>query len=114
MTYAKRYARPFAEIAFIAASTVLALASAPAASAQTTSFEARFTYNPEAPAEAIYAKLERTAQFACESPGVRGPKFRRDEQACAARLLNDVVARIGRPDIAGVHQSLNRIEVAGN
>lgn len=113
MTIQKTYSRPFAEAAFVVLGAILAISSAPAASAQSTEFKARFSYDRNAAAPAVYAGLVRDAEKACTTPGVRSVRLQRIDTTCTADLLDKVVARIGRADIAELHHR-TPYEVAGN
>ena len=88
--------------AFILASAVLA---APAAFADGSKepVHARFAFNPNDPAAEIYSDLTRTANRACELSGTRSLNMIKIEQACAKEMVQDGVAKLGRPDVAAVH-----------
>jgi hypothetical protein len=87
--------------AFLMASAILA---APAALAeQPRNVQAAFAFNPNDPAAEIYADLVRTARKACEFHGVRMLKLMEHEKACVKAMLNDGVAKLGRPDVAAIH-----------
>lgn len=66
-------------------------------------FDVTFSYNPQAKPEAIYATLRHRAETACEAPGVHSVREHQQNQACAARLLDAAVSRIGRADVAALH-----------
>lgn len=68
-----------------------------------TAITARFAYDPSAPAAEIYAGLAHRAQGACATPGPRPISLRKFDRACAADLLAKAVERIGRMDLAAVH-----------
>ncbi|HVY88004.1 MAG TPA: hypothetical protein VG942_04000 [Hyphomonadaceae bacterium] len=78
-----------------------ALAEAPA----TTELKVEFTYQTGAPASVIYADLERTARDACRASGTRSLRQQLQEKACARDLLNSAVTRVGRADVAQLHQN---------
>lgn len=64
---------------------------------------ARFAYYPSDPATKIYADLSAQAQRVCAIPGPRPISLRKIDQQCAADLLAKVVERMGRTDVAAVH-----------
>jgi len=89
--------------AVILASAVLA---APAfAETPKEKFETRFAFNPNDPANEIYSDLTRTARRACEVPGMLSLRMSKSEQACIKEMVQDGVTKIGRPDVAAVHNS---------
>jgi hypothetical protein len=65
--------------------------------------EMRFTYDRSAPAREIYASLSGAVQRACTDPGPRPIALRRLDKKCAADLLAKAVEKIGRIDIAALH-----------
>ncbi len=71
-------------------------------------FTAPFAYNPEAPAAEIYADLARTAHQVCTTPGPRPLSLRKVDEQCATDLLAKAVERIGRTDIAALHDHTPR------
>ena len=88
--------------ALIVASAVLA---APAALAEHPQKEinARFAFDPGDPAAKIYHELNRTARRACELTGTRSLNVVKHEQACTAEMVQDGVTKLGRADVAAVH-----------
>ena len=88
--------------AFILATAVVA---APAALADSPRepIQARFAFNPSDPAVEIYSDLTRTARRACELSGTRSLNMVRLEQACIREMVQDGVAKLGRADVAAVH-----------
>ncbi len=64
---------------------------------------ARFAYNPADPAAEIYADLAARAARVCATPGPRPISLRKFDRQCAADLLEKAVERIGRTDVAAVH-----------
>jgi UrcA family protein len=80
---------------------VVAVSAAPAtAETRTTQIHARMAFNPEEPAELIYARLAAQARAACERGDSGKPsRFDRDERACAADLLDKAVRQINRADL---------------
>jgi hypothetical protein len=80
------------------------LFSAPAASADARMpIEVAFTYNPGDAAQDIYSDLQRTARHACQISGRRTLALRKSEWKCEKQLLDDGVAKMGRADIAVLH-----------
>lgn len=70
---------------------------------QHRTFEARFVFNPDDPAEKIYADIKRTAENLCEAPGPRPLSLLRLERQCTADLLDAVVERMSRKDVVAIH-----------
>ena len=102
----KLYAAPLALLVMAGA------LAAPSASAETApkgyrTVTAAFHYNPEAPAEQIYAKLRRLAERMCSNPSPTPLSFRRIEEACVDSAMENGISRIGRTDIAAVHSRQN-------
>jgi hypothetical protein len=64
---------------------------------------AAFAYNPAAPASEIYADLEQRARQVCATPGPRPISLRKLDKQCAAGLLEKAVERVGRTDVAALH-----------
>lgn len=71
-------------------------------------FKTAFAYNPAAPVDEIYADLARIADQACKTPGPRPLSLRKVDEQCAADLLAKAVQRIGRTDIAAMHDHTPR------
>jgi UrcA family protein len=90
--------------ALIVASAVFA---APAAFADQPQKEvnARFAFDPSDPAAKIYDDLNRTARRACELTGTRSLSVVKHEQACMAEMVQDGVNKLGRSDVAAVHNN---------
>jgi hypothetical protein len=88
--------------AFILASAVLAAPAAFADGPRET-VEARFAFNPKEPAVQIYSDLNRTAKRACELSGTRSLNIVKHEQACIREMVQDGVTKMGRADVAAVH-----------
>lgn len=68
-----------------------------------TTVTAKFVYNPADSAAEIYADLRRTADRACESPGHRPLTRRKADKVCADGLMDEVLKRIPRQDVAALH-----------
>jgi UrcA family protein len=81
------------------------LSSAPAAYAEQpqATIQARFAYNPDDSAQDIYSGLKRTARHACQPKGKRPLAAHKDQRTCLKQMLDDGVAKIGRADIAALH-----------
>jgi hypothetical protein len=90
--------------AFILASAVLAAPAAFADGPRQT-IQARFAFNPDEPAAQIYSDLTRTARRACELSGTRSLNAVKHEHACVEEMVQDGVAKLGRADVASVHDS---------
>jgi hypothetical protein len=88
--------------ALILASAVIA-APAAFADGQKESIRARFAFNPSEPAAEIYSDLTRTAKRACELPGTRSLHMVKHEQACMKEMIEDGVSKLGRADVAALH-----------
>ena len=71
-------------------------------------FKTAFAYNPAAPVDEIYTDLARIADQACKTPGPRPLSLRKVDEQCAADLLAKAVERIGRTDIAAMHDHTPR------
>lgn len=65
--------------------------------------QAKFAYNTADKAEVIYSDLKRTARDACRHDGVRTLAMQKIEWNCVKQMVDDGVARIGRADIAVLH-----------
>jgi hypothetical protein len=87
-----------------------ALTMAPAGQAQAAGPQERnvnvaFRYDPGAPAQTIYADLNRVARNACEHAGQRSLRMRQLESDCTAAVVNSAIQEIGRRDVAALHQT---------
>ncbi len=65
--------------------------------------QAEFRYNAEAPAEQIYAKLQRLVERMCVTKGPTPLALRLSDRACVASAMEDGISQIGRTDIAALH-----------
>jgi UrcA family protein len=54
-------------------------------------------------AESVYLLLRRTAREACDSAS-RVRRIQREDRACAARTLDEAVAKLNRPYVTARHQ----------
>jgi hypothetical protein len=63
-----------------------------------------FAYYKTDPATEIYSDFKRTASRACKQNSLQPLSLRRMETACAAELMDKVVEKLGRADVAAVHQ----------
>lgn len=89
-------------VALLIAAVYLAPASAHA-KPPTEAFQVKFSYNAKAPAETIYADLQRTASRACNNLGATSVQMRHVNRACAKRVVDAGVKQLGRTDIAMLH-----------
>lgn len=97
----KLYAAPLALLMLSATFAAPKANAEPQTAART--FEVKFRYNPAETAAEIYADLKQTAEHACRAPGQRPVSLRRYDEQCTARLMDKVLQRIGRKDLAAVH-----------
>lgn len=101
----------------LTAALILATAAlaAPAALADNSreSFQVRFAFNPNDPAAVIYSDLVHTASRACEAHGTRPLNMIRMEQSCTNQMVEDGVAKLGRADVAAVHNGYMATANAG-
>jgi hypothetical protein len=74
------------------------------ASADTREIRAKFSYSKSAPAEKIYSDFQHRAAFVCREVDRRPISLRLAEKRCAEDLLNKAVTKLGRADVAAVHQ----------
>jgi hypothetical protein len=74
------------------------------ASAETRTFRATFTYFKSSPAEKIYTDFQHKAYTSCKDDSNRPLSLRRMEKVCAADLLDKAVTKLGRADVAALHQ----------
>jgi hypothetical protein len=74
-------------------------------------FQVKFTYNAQAPAEEIYSDLQRTARKACYAYGPNSLAMLHVNRACARRVVDAGVKQLGRTDIATLHNG--GIQTAG-
>lgn len=91
-----RYLLP---IAIFIATAAPAAVSEP--SRQTVS--ATFTFDRNAPAKEIYSAVLRQARRACETSGRRSLEVLAADLACAGELVDKVIARASRTDLALLH-----------
>ena len=100
----KLYAVPLALL-------VLAGGLAPAASAAEKAppglriVQKTFAYNPNAPAEQIYAKLNRFAKRMCKNPSPTPLSFTKVDDACVAEAMQDGIRQINRTDLAQLYST---------
>lgn len=71
--------------------------------AQTEAFTISFAYNRKASPEANYQTFLRKAERACLTSGVRPLAHSQRDQACVDDLMDKLVARMGRNQLALVH-----------
>jgi UrcA family protein len=65
--------------------------------------QARYAYDPTDSAQRIYSGLKRTAEDACHFSGRRSLTLRKHELSCVKEMLDDGVAKMGRADVALIH-----------
>ena len=92
------YAAP---VALLLMAGGLATPSASADPSQTV--KGVFGYDRSAPAETIYASLQRKAERLCAVTGIHRAHMSKYEAACVASVVASGVSRIGRADIAALH-----------
>ncbi len=90
---------------FIAIALMAAGAGLPAAQAEASreTFAATFSIDRSAPANTVYAAVLRQARRACESGGRSALHMAAANRACANDLVDQVIARSGRTDVAILH-----------
>lgn len=98
------------KIRIAAIAAIASLAFAPAAIADDT-FEFDFSFSPtevssEIGAEETYEKLEAMIKDKCE-PNTTREKIRylADTQACVDETLNEVVAKMDKPEVTSIHEA---------
>jgi hypothetical protein len=62
-----------------------------------------FSYDRNAPPEATYARLQHKAEKLCAGRGIKRSHMRKYEDACIASVIESGVKRLGRADIAAIH-----------
>ena len=89
---------------FLAAS---ALFACPVAAEPITTYTVDFTYDLDAPASETYAQFKRSARAACrmDAPDVLTFAARREERACAQRLLSDAVQATNLSALIALHEA---------
>ena len=101
----KLYAVPLA-ILMLSAGIAAPKSIAESTSARTVT--ARFGYKASAPVAQIYADFRATAERACRAPGPRPVSLRRVDAKCTADLLQRVLRRVNRTDLAAIHADAMR------
>jgi UrcA family protein len=95
------YAAP---VALLVMATALAV---PKASAETgrrgETISATITYDRHASAERVYEQIETAAERLCATTGQRPLFVLQLERACVASVMQDAIGKIGRVDIADLH-----------
>ena len=95
------YAAP---VALLLMATALAVPRASAEpSHQSRTVTARFAYDPGAPAGQVYADLQQFAERLCSETGSPPLFMLRQERACVATAMRDAIGKMGRIDIADLH-----------
>lgn len=90
----------FTAIALMAAGAGLNTAFA---EAPRETFEATISVDRAAPANTVYAAVLRQARRACEAGGRSALHMAAANRACANDLVDQVLARSGRTDVAMLH-----------
>jgi hypothetical protein len=90
---------------YVAAAVAIATLGAAPALADTGSkfVSAEFRYDADKSAAANYVSFERKAKRACESTSRRPLALSVHEKACTADLMDRMVDRMGRADLAAIH-----------
>ncbi len=105
-TALKLYAIPAALLMLSAGIAAPGATAEPAPGQQVV--HARFVYKPGAAAAQIYADFRATAERACRVPGPRPASLRKLDERCAANLLQQVLQRVNRTDLAAIHANETR------
>jgi UrcA family protein len=79
------------------------LAPSNASAQEVRTIKVAFKYYKSDGAPKIYSGFQRTANQACRDDTNRPLALRRSERVCAADLLNKVVDKLGRADVAALH-----------
>jgi hypothetical protein len=92
----------------------LAMIAAPVAHAQPKSetFNATISFDRDSAAEAAYADVQRQARRACETSGRRTLDVIAADRACAIALIDQVIGKTSRTDLALLHFDRTGREVA--
>lgn len=92
-------------LATLAVAGVVAIALAPrgAADPGQETFSLEFRYDASRPAVENYLAFIKQAERACASPGMRALDLRRHEQACMEDVMDQLVAAMGRRELAAIH-----------
>lgn len=101
-------------LAVLAAFAASAAPSASAGRYAPDTMKVTFVYNGADEPEAIYKQLARTARRACEGTAIMSAGTKRITGACKDALMEAVIDKIGRMDIASVHYREQALQVAGN
>jgi UrcA family protein len=75
----------------------------PAAAQSLQTFDVAVSYNPGDSAERIYSDIRSAARDACAVRGKRPLSAQKIELACRNQVIGEAVAKIGRPDVAAIH-----------
>ncbi len=100
--------------AALAAITAFTAPSAIAGPSRTGSMKVTFVYKTADTPEAIYKQLERKARRACEGTRIMSAGAQRAAETCKTALMEAVVDKIGRMDVASVHYREQALHVAAN
>lgn len=93
--------------AMIACAAALTISAGALAHAET--FRAKFSYDPNASAEEIYAGFKEAAHDVCLDEARRGGKlpmrtFSAIRKSCEANLLGSVVSKLDRAQVTALHR----------
>lgn len=90
-------------VAAVLGAGVLALAPRSIAGPGVETFTLTFTYDAEKSALDNYLGFVRAAERACEADNARALAMRKHERACVGDVIDRLVERMGRPELAAVH-----------
>lgn len=92
----------------------LAAALSPVALARPApdSFQATISFDRSATAEDAYADVQRQVRRACATRGRRTLEIAAADRACASELMDAVIARASRADLAFLHMDRTGRELA--
>jgi hypothetical protein len=85
------------------AAAVMSAAGVAAAEAGRESFSLEFRFDPQATPEANYAHFLHRVKRACTNPGPKPLAVAVHENACVDEVMDQMIARMGRADLASVH-----------
>lgn len=90
-------------LAAVAGASAIAFAPRTTAEPDRETFTLEIRYDATRPALDNYLAFARQIEKACELSGARGLDIRTREQACARETMDQLVARMGRTELAGIH-----------
>jgi hypothetical protein len=88
-----------------AALAVAVMSGAGAATAEPVreTFSIEFRYNASVTVEENYSRFLRDVKNACTTPGPKPISMVMHERACVQDVMDQLIARMGRADLASVH-----------